>query len=82
MIHSLGRTFLHVLCAEPKFRVRGLLVVANTNLSIFIVIIDLRQEVYDFAGVYLFVCVQHNSKIYGWILMKLSGIDCYVKIWK
>ena len=34
-------------------------------------ITDLRQEVYVFAGVYLFVClfvclcVQHNSKSYG-----------------
>ena len=47
---------------------------------------DLRQEVYVFAGVYLFVClfvcVQHNSKSYGSILMKFSGINCYIKIWK
>ena len=45
-------------------------------------IIDLRQEVYVIAGVYLFVCVQHNSKSYGSILMKFSGINCYIKIWK
>ena len=52
--------------------------------------IDLRQEAYVFAGVYLFVClsfclfvcVQHNSKSYGSILMKFSGINCYIKIWK
>ena len=53
---------------------------------------------YVFAGVYLFVClsvclfvclsvclfvcVQHNSKSYGSILMKFSGINCYIKIWK
>ena len=30
----------------------------------------------------LFVCVQHNSKSYGSILMKFSGISCYIKIWK
>ena len=30
----------------------------------------------------LFVCVQHNSKSYGSILMKFSGINCYIKIWK
>ena len=46
-------------------------------MIIIIIIIDLRQEVYVFAGVYLFVClsvclfvclfacVQHNSKSYG-----------------
>ena len=32
--------------------------------------------------VLLFVCVQHNSKSYGSILMKFSGINCYIKIWK
>ena len=30
----------------------------------------------------LFVCVQHNSKSYGSIWMKFSGINCYIKIWK
>ena len=49
-------------------------------------IIDLREEVYVFAGVYLFVClfvcVQHNSKSYGSIFMKFSGISCNIKIWK
>ena len=30
----------------------------------------------------LFVCVQHNSKLYVSILMKFSGINCYIKIWK
>ena len=35
-----------------------------------VIIIDLRQEVYVFAGVYLFVvCEHHNSKSYGSILM-------------
>ena len=31
----------------------------------------------------LSVClsVQHNSKSYGSILMKFSGINCYIKIW-
>ena len=28
------------------------------------------------------LCVQHNSKNYGSILMKFSGINCYIKIWK
>ena len=50
--------------------------------SAFLVIIDLRQEVYVFAGIHLFVCEQHNAKSYGSILMKPSGIDCYIKIWK
>ena len=61
---------------------------------LFVALIDLCQEVYVFAGVYLFVClfvclsfclfvcVQHNSKRYGSILMKFSGINCYIKIWK
>ena len=31
---------------------------------------------------FLFVCVQHNSQSYGSILMKFSGINCYIKIWK
>ena len=55
-------------------------------IIIFVIIIDLRQEVYVFAGVYLFVCLfvcaQHNSKSSGSILMKFSGINCYIKIWK
>ena len=36
------------------------------------------------AFICLFVClsVQHNSKSYGSILMKFSGINCYIKIWK
>ena len=33
-------------------------------------------------SVCLFVCVQHNSKSYGSILMTFSGINCYIKIWK
>ena len=35
-----------------------------------------------FACLSLFVCVQCNSKSYGSILMKFSGINCYIKIWK
>ena len=69
----------------------------SPSAFLVIIIIDLRQEVYVFAGVYLFVClfvclsvclfvclfvcVQHNSKSYGYILMKFSGINCYIKIW-
>ena len=48
--------------------------------------VEVKQKVkfYLFlpAFISLFVCEQHNSKSYGSILMKLSGIDCYIKIWK
>ena len=35
-----------------------------------------------FMFVCLFVCVQHNSKGYGSILMTFLGINCYIKIRK
>ena len=66
----------------------ALIVVFFVFTIVFFVLnlVDLRQEVYVFAGVYLFVglfvCVQHSSKSYGSILMKFSGINCYIKIWK
>ena len=47
-------------------------------------LVDLRMFLPAFIGLFvcLFVCVQHNSKSYGSILMKFSGINCYIKIWK
>ena len=41
-----------------------------------------RRYMFLPAFICLFVCVQHNSKSYGSILMKFSGINCYIKIWK
>ena len=68
----------------------ALIVVFFVFTIVFFVVnlVDLRQEVYVFASVYvclfvcLFVCVQHSSKSYESILMKFSGINCYIKIWK
>ena len=59
---------------------RSVMDISLSDSNSFSLIIDFRQEVYVFAGVYLFVClfvclsvclfvcVQHNSKSYGLIL--------------